>query len=48
MRLPSGRLNGSLRPADSNSQPELDDHYLVALAKDFPAFLTLVAQRYID
>src|ERR1700710_679612 len=34
MQLPSGRLNGSLRPADSNPQPELDDHYLVALAKD--------------
>src|SRR4051812_19790550 len=34
MQLPSGRLNGSLKPADSNLQPELDDHYLVALAKD--------------
>ena len=34
MRLPSGRLNGSLRPSDTKSQPELDDHYLVALAKD--------------
>src|ERR1700710_1165952 len=34
MQLPSGRLNGSLGPADSNPQPELDDHYLVALAKD--------------
>ena len=34
MQLPSGRLNGSLRPAESNPQPELDDHYLVALAKD--------------
>jgi RNA polymerase sporulation-specific sigma factor len=33
MRLPSGRLNGSLRPADTDSQPELDDHYLVAQAK---------------
>ncbi len=34
MHLPTGRLNGSLRPAETNSQPELDDHYLVALAKD--------------
>ncbi len=34
MQLPSGRLNGSLRPAESNPQLELDDHYLVALAKD--------------
>jgi RNA polymerase sporulation-specific sigma factor len=34
MRLPSGRLNGSIRPVDTNPQPELDDHYLVALAKD--------------
>src|SRR5215510_5198549 len=34
MQLPTGRLNGSLRPADPNPQPELDDHYLVALAKD--------------
>ena len=34
MQLPSGRLNGSLRPAEANPQPELDDHYLVALAKD--------------
>jgi RNA polymerase sporulation-specific sigma factor len=34
MRLPRGRLNGSLRPHDTNAQPELDDHYLVALAKE--------------
>src|SRR3954449_8682483 len=34
MQLPSGRLNGSLRPAEANPQLELDDHYLVALAKD--------------
>ena len=34
MQLPSGRLNGSLKPAEANLQPELDDHYLVALAKD--------------
>ena len=34
MQLPSGRLNGSLRPVETNLQPELDDHYLVALAKD--------------
>jgi RNA polymerase sporulation-specific sigma factor len=47
MRLPSGRLNGSIRPADTNSQPELDDHYLVALAKDgrADAFDTIV-RRY--
>jgi RNA polymerase sporulation-specific sigma factor len=32
-RLPTGRLNGSLQ-AEPKSQPELDDHYLVALAKD--------------
>ena len=34
MHLPTGRLNGSLRPAEASPQPELDDHYLVALAKD--------------
>jgi len=34
LRLPSGRLNGSARPAEPNPQPELDDHYLVALAKE--------------
>src|SRR5689334_24964757 len=34
MQLPTGRLNGSLRAAETNPQPELDDHYLVALAKD--------------
>jgi RNA polymerase sporulation-specific sigma factor len=34
MQLPSGRLNGSLRPTEPNPQAELDDHYLVALAKD--------------
>jgi RNA polymerase sporulation-specific sigma factor len=33
-RLPTGRLNGSTRPFEGNPQPELDDHYLVALAKD--------------
>ena len=35
-RLPTGRINGSVRPAvaDPQSQPELDDHYLVALAKE--------------
>jgi RNA polymerase sporulation-specific sigma factor len=33
LRLPSGRYNGSTRAA-SNPQPELDDHYLVALAKE--------------
>jgi RNA polymerase sigma-H factor len=33
-RLPTGRLNGSTRPLEGNPQPELDDHYLVALAKD--------------
>lgn len=34
LRLPTGRLNGSTRAAETNPQPELDDHYLVALAKD--------------
>src|SRR5215218_2091392 len=34
MRLPSGRLNGSLRPSNPNPQVELDDHYLVALSKE--------------
>src|SRR5215467_14017404 len=34
MRLPSGRLNGSTRPSESHPQAELDDHYLVALAKE--------------
>lgn len=33
LRLPTGRLNGSVRP-EPNPQAELDDHYLVALAKD--------------
>jgi RNA polymerase sporulation-specific sigma factor len=33
LRLPSGRFNGSTRP-NANPQPELDDHYLVALAKE--------------
>jgi RNA polymerase sporulation-specific sigma factor len=34
-RLPTGRINGSVRPtSDTQPQPELDDHYLVALAKD--------------
>src|ERR1700710_360561 len=33
MQLPSGRLNGSIRPTDTNVQVELDDHYLVAMAK---------------
>ncbi len=35
LRLPSGRLNGSTRAAAAtNPQAELDDHYLVALAKE--------------
>ena len=34
LRLPTGRLNGSAHAAEANPQPELDDHYLVALAKD--------------
>jgi len=34
MRLPRGRLNGSAQPVSPNPQLELDDHYLVALAKD--------------
>jgi len=33
LRLPSGHFNGSTKPS-SNPQPELDDHYLVALAKE--------------
>ena len=33
LRLPTGHFNGSTRPS-SNPQPELDDHYLVALAKE--------------
>jgi len=47
LQLPSGRLNGSLRPTESNPQPELDDHYLVALAKEgrADAYDTLV-RRY--
>ena len=34
MRLPSGRRPGTARAHQTNSQPELDDHYLVALAKE--------------
>jgi len=34
MRLPDARRGGHPRPLNNNSQPELDDHYLVALAKD--------------
>jgi len=34
MRLPVGRLNGSSRTQQDNPQLEVDDHYLVALAKD--------------
>jgi RNA polymerase sporulation-specific sigma factor len=34
LRLPTGRLSGARRPVDHNAQPELDDHYLVALAKE--------------
>ncbi|HWW68011.1 MAG TPA: sigma-70 family RNA polymerase sigma factor, partial [Solirubrobacterales bacterium] len=34
MRLPSGRRPGAFRAHQTNSQPELDDHYLVALAKE--------------
>jgi RNA polymerase sigma-H factor len=33
LRLPTGHFNGSTRP-NHNPQPELDDHYLVALAKE--------------
>ena len=33
LRLPRGRFNGSLKQ-ETNPQPELDDHYLVALAKE--------------
>ena len=47
MRLPSGRLNGSLRPSDTDSQPELYDHYLVALAKDGrPDAYDAIVRRY--
>jgi RNA polymerase sporulation-specific sigma factor len=34
MRLPSGRRPGAARAHQTNAQPELDDHYLVALAKE--------------
>ena len=34
MRLPRMRGAGAVRAHQSHSQPELDDHYLVALAKD--------------
>jgi DNA-directed RNA polymerase specialized sigma subunit len=34
MRLPSGRRPGAARAYQTNAQPELDDHYLVALAKE--------------
>jgi RNA polymerase sporulation-specific sigma factor len=34
MRLPRMRGSGAVRAHQSHSQPELDDHYLVALAKD--------------
>lgn len=35
MRLPNGRRGSFPYPApEANAQPELDDHYLVALAKD--------------
>jgi RNA polymerase sporulation-specific sigma factor len=34
MQLPRGRANGAAARHQTNSQPELDDHYLVALAKE--------------
>jgi RNA polymerase sporulation-specific sigma factor len=34
MQLPRGRANGAAARQQTNSQPELDDHYLVALAKE--------------
>src|SRR5512146_1095861 len=34
MRLPRMRGSGAVRAHQSHSQPELDDHYLVALAKE--------------
>ncbi|HEY8082146.1 MAG TPA: RNA polymerase sporulation sigma factor SigH [Solirubrobacterales bacterium] len=34
LRLPTGRLSGARRPVEPNAQAELDDHYLVALAKE--------------
>src|SRR4051812_49847689 len=47
MQLPSGRLNGSLRPVETNLQPELDDHYLVALAKaGRPDAYDMIVKRY--
>jgi RNA polymerase sporulation-specific sigma factor len=34
MKLPRGRAQGAAALQQTNSQPELDDHYLVALAKE--------------
>ena len=34
MKLPRGRTNGAVSTQQTNPQPELDDHYLVALAKE--------------
>jgi RNA polymerase sporulation-specific sigma factor len=34
MTLPRGRAQGAAAPQQTNPQPELDDHYLVALAKE--------------
>jgi RNA polymerase sporulation-specific sigma factor len=34
MQLPGGRARGAAAAQQTNSQPELDDHYLVALAKE--------------
>jgi RNA polymerase sporulation-specific sigma factor len=47
MRLPTGRLSGSQRPVEANPQAELDDHYLVALAKDGrPDAYDAIVRRY--
>jgi RNA polymerase sporulation-specific sigma factor len=47
MRLPSGRRSVAARPHQTNSQPELDDHYLVALAKEGkPDAYDAIVRRY--
>ncbi len=47
MRLPSMRRSGAVRARQANSQPELDDHYLVALAKEGkPDAYDAIVRRY--
>ena len=47
MQLPTGRLSGSQRPVEANPQAELDDHYLVALAKEGrPDAYDAIVRRY--